>query len=584
MMIKRAYLGGQESQWTPLVLPSGDRAVKTASAGVQSYLDSLEVGPGHLLALCNAMGYSEYYGPNSNKDWYGLNSNLDFNGLLHAPANWSPTDEVRGKAWPYGFPTFFNGHVFAHHRNNNPKEHGFGKIVWVAPNDQMKRIDLVIDIDVQEARDKGKQTLVDRILNGERVDTSIGCRVPFDTCTICTDWKTYKIALKTFDPLRHPHEGIAVLEYHRRVKPIRGLSVTTADRCECMKSQGGKILGDGRLVCVFNDYCKFFDQSLVWVGADRTAKVMYYRHASDNEGTRMKTSELKVVDVSWVNTEKTAGALNKVSKNKAGEIRKLVQGALMRVHPDIRTQALRELKKKHSSHEVLSGLAALGVVLKPLEFMTTVAEDFGKYAATIDNCVDSRVGFNPNMAVVPSYTYAVGKDHLLSPMLSKIAGDSEFMARSCFSLPPTDATEAPVLLTPDTPLMAKLASEYLGYRISVLEAAKDLYPHYYVHHVHGGIQKTAGIKDLLPLLLGLGPVIHLISAHLKSSDKKDDSGTTSDEHQPPTKELGVVAQFVKDNPTFTAMTAIGAGLKAVLGAGEKGTMLRAIKEIAKVLV
>ena len=66
------------------------------------------------------------------------------------------------------------------------------------------------------------------------------CRVPYDTCTICG---------------------------HK--------SRTKDDYCEHVKILGmNRILDDGRRVGVVNDYPRFFDISFVFIGADRTAKVM----------------------------------------------------------------------------------------------------------------------------------------------------------------------------------------------------------------------------------------------------------------------------------------------------------------------
>jgi hypothetical protein len=116
------------------------------------------------------------------------------------------------------------------------------------------------------------------------------CKVPFDTCSICLDWKMYREAMATFQPGKHNSPGEAILAVHRTTQKqqkddkgklvwvgkgkIRGLSVTRADYCEHAKKQMNKILPDGRKVFVYNDYPKFFDISFVFIGADKTAKVM----------------------------------------------------------------------------------------------------------------------------------------------------------------------------------------------------------------------------------------------------------------------------------------------------------------------
>lgn len=99
------------------------------------------------------------------------------------------------------------------------------------------------------------------------------CKVPYDLCSICTDWKKYRHAQTTFNPNIHESVGKAVLMFHQR-DPIRGISVTRNDYCEHLKTMLNKILSDGRKVYAINDYPRFFDISFVFIGADKTAKVM----------------------------------------------------------------------------------------------------------------------------------------------------------------------------------------------------------------------------------------------------------------------------------------------------------------------
>lgn len=106
-------------------------------------------------------------------------------------------------------------------------------------------------------------------------------RVPWDACGICTAWPKYQQALTTFDPKKHRHPGIAVLEFHKKLKEengigIRGLSITRADYCDHMLKAPNRILPDGRKVWVHNPFPRFFDISFVFIGADRTAKVMVF--------------------------------------------------------------------------------------------------------------------------------------------------------------------------------------------------------------------------------------------------------------------------------------------------------------------
>lgn len=100
------------------------------------------------------------------------------------------------------------------------------------------------------------------------------CKVPYDLCSITTDWELYRKALTTYNPKKHRHPGIAALTYHKAVQPIRGLSITRNDYSDYAKFRMNEILPDGRKVCVFNPFPRFFDISFVFIGAEKQSKMM----------------------------------------------------------------------------------------------------------------------------------------------------------------------------------------------------------------------------------------------------------------------------------------------------------------------
>lgn len=87
------------------------------------------------------------------------------------------------------------------------------------------------------------------------------CRVPYDLCSHCADWS--RITL-------NPRVDLAE---HRR-KPIRGLSATTGEYCTHLKNELNKIYPDGRRVMMLNMHPRFFDLSVVFIGADKTSFVL----------------------------------------------------------------------------------------------------------------------------------------------------------------------------------------------------------------------------------------------------------------------------------------------------------------------
>jgi hypothetical protein len=94
-------------------------------------------------------------------------------------------------------------------------------------------------------RSLGAMDLYSRIQNGEFPDSSMGSRVPYDRCSICGN------------KARNPAEYCSHVS--QSAMPPYGM---------------GKLLPDGRRCGVYNDQPRFFDDSFVFTGAERSAKVM----------------------------------------------------------------------------------------------------------------------------------------------------------------------------------------------------------------------------------------------------------------------------------------------------------------------
>ncbi len=215
---------------------------------------SVESVPGKTYILVLALGASEYYGPNRNGDGF---------------------KESELKKSHETFKT--NAHVYRSHVNKDPKK-SFGKVVKSFYNDNMHRVELVLEIDDVKAPD-----VADKIKNRETVAVSMGCRIKFDVCSICGN--------------KAPNRK----EY-----------------CEHAKYQLNDIYPDGRIVFVDNPNPVFFDISVVWRPADRTGymlkKVAY--NATSEKG-----------EASALLAEKTAGmtVLSSLLR-KAADIEKTVSG------------------------------------------------------------------------------------------------------------------------------------------------------------------------------------------------------------------------------------------------------------------
>ena len=344
---------------------------------VKSLLENIKPNPRKIVILVNALGAGEYWGSNINGDYFPEVA------LLHKGAD-------------YGYETFRTAGLFKHHVNKDPSR-SFGIILLSVWNDSMKRVELVIEIDRDKAFEVGAIDVCDKLDQGIFPDVSMGCKVPYDLCSYCTDWKRYEEAKSTFDPHVHKSVADAVLVVHKH-KPIRGISVTRNDYCEHLRKALNKIMSNGIKNYAINDYPRFFDLSVVFIGADKTAKVMAklasvgvavpsWRVAEDEgylpdvEEQMEKAAHVTELPdgsgffTATVPTKKSPGRLvpiAKVAEIKAGEIEKDITpsqfgGKAIPAKPDLPNEVLDRLGSSDLG-EALSTPTMMGMLLKPREF------------------------------------------------------------------------------------------------------------------------------------------------------------------------------------------------------------------------
>lgn len=268
MFTKYSQLRGRSTEGRPLIhmvepgsaygTQDTSGISKTASGEhlpqVIELIESLEAQPDRLYLVNSALGAGEYVGFNLRGDWFGEE------GLKRAPKGFddipvwdidarrraaNQTEIVPGwgpLAW--GHTTFYNAHRFRHHVNKDPNK-AYGYILGAFWDDRMKRVILVSELIESMCANLGAQHIYDRIKAGEFPDSSMGSKVPYDACSICG------------------HKARSPAQYCEHVssdaRPPYG-----------MKS----LLPDGRVCGVYNDYPRFFDDSFVFIGAERSAKVM----------------------------------------------------------------------------------------------------------------------------------------------------------------------------------------------------------------------------------------------------------------------------------------------------------------------
>lgn len=480
----------------PLFGPADSYFEKTASSGllpeVLAYIETLTPRSGSQYVLVNAMGAGEYFGSNINGDHFPEA------GLIHRPDAWTGNpllDKVRAKDWPYGFPTFYGAYPYAHHKNKDPSR-AYGEVELSVWNDHMKRVELVTRVDHDKCCSFGGVPVWDKLKHGQFPDVSMGSKVPYDTCSICLDWKRYNDALATFDPKRHRHPGIAVLEVHRK-NPIRGLSITRKDYCEHTRKHMNQILPDGRKVFVYNDFPRFFDISFVFIGADKTAKVMVFIKRAGFEfalpsaftAERMGLNDNDVPDAS-----KTASvadhvleqAFRKTSGEKQGEIDKEIVPSqfagkaipiMAEREPDLPNEMLRLLAAVPLS-TALSSVTGLGMLLRPREFSKVVS---------LRGSRASEKGEDPFDTTMSADNFSPALARMLLPMMAMRSGLGPFIEQRVIILcgSPKPEVSGATSLSPDE--LRKMGAAYKSYRQGVM----DLVP-----NTQDFIEQTAGPNDV----------------------------------------------------------------------------------------
>lgn len=436
--------------------------------------------------LVNALGAGEYFGSNINADYF------PWNALAHEGDD-------------YGYLTFLRAHAFQHHVNKDPTR-AFGRPVLSLLNPRMKRVELIVQLNRAKAKIEGADGIIARIDAGEFPDVSMGCKVPYDICDVC--------------------------EHHSKTKD---------DYCEHMAPPEhlrhlygpNKILPNGKKCCVRNTKPRFFDISFVFIGADKTAKVMA-KLASKGQQVclgdvcsmpRLSTEVAYLVDGTSTGKtvqeiaheyadriraaalgEKTASAhcecgcpddcsdIDKLgfamtgkkptktaSQLKLGEIIKSVPAGafamsklpkLERGEVTISRSALDEMAE-HDLGSCCSTAGMLGIVLKPAEFQRIVLVRMGEKGLADDLSSKGHV-FRESKDFDESV--GVDKSHfnedvkkLLENLIGSRSGLGSPLQGRVIRLTVTSKKPLPTETQVDHPLLSKIGAAYNGYRRSLMK-------------------------------------------------------------------------------------------------------------------
>lgn len=447
---------------------------------IDTFIKGIKPVAGKIYILVNALGAGEYYGMNLNSDWFSEDQ-LD------------PPD----KTADYGYKTFLTAGVFRNHSNKDTSQ-SFGKVVCAAYNKKMHRVELIIEIDQKLCEQFGHSDLYDRLKKGEKLSVSMGCRVAFDKCLICK------------------HE-----------------SKTRNDYCQHCKDSMGQVLPDGRKVGVDNPKPRFFDLSIVIIGADRVSYVMskVARHgvptisgAELAEQAGIKSPVTRFLELSKVATQ-----------NKRAEILKQIPAQAAAVVPrlernNIPYSLLDQMANKGSLGKVLTTSAAAGICLKPQEFQRIVLIQMGRPVEA--NQLSKINGqFCPNCGQDNSVLFGKPEqyDKGIVDLIKGLISDHSFFEPHVSKRITGSVKTASAVQYVDTPLLRKISAAYSGYRANLLEKISGIVATItendvdLLRAVHGksfedmyrgvtpGIKIAADTKSLA--LLGAIPLAYLYGAH-----------------------------------------------------------------------
>lgn len=210
-MIEKEIVFDYETNDIPMYVIRNDFN-KTASypSEIQTAINNLEKKIDHVYVLVNALSAGEFFGPNKNGDYF-------------------PESELIKHHKTYETLGF----QYRKHDNKDPKK-SFGKVIFAYYNPEMRRVEIIVELPIDKNKD-----IIDKIENGHPVFSSMGCRVPYDVCSICGN-----------------------------------KAKTRAQYCDHLRLFMGRTFSDGRRVYAINVEPKFFDNSWVDKPAEATAGIL----------------------------------------------------------------------------------------------------------------------------------------------------------------------------------------------------------------------------------------------------------------------------------------------------------------------
>lgn len=307
-MIKRL-----EYEYDPLngdiELITSNSLIKQASLSseMQEAIADIKPNSDKSYILINAMGCNEKWGSNKNADAFPEKALRDYHKTFEK-----------------------NAYIYKHHQNKDPNK-AQGRVKFSHYNRDMGRVELLLEVDKTAGAN-----LVKRIENNEKIAFSMGCKVPYDVCTICLN-----------------------------------KAAKSDEYCDHIKKEKNKVYPDGRKVAMLNLHPNFFDISEVTVPADRTAYIMQKVAESEQSELSAKLGE------DWLNENHLKESdinkrLNIDSEPVVLETRKGRLAIPDNLPGDLPKEWLDDSLSKTSSSDLLVAMAATQIMPTPKDFQYIV--------------------------------------------------------------------------------------------------------------------------------------------------------------------------------------------------------------------
>jgi len=335
----------------------------------------------------------------------------------------------------FGHKTFLQAERYRHHVNKDPSK-SYGGIVLSVWNPHMHRVEVMVRHDRERAKELGAYDIIQDLDDGKPRQISMGCRVPFDVCTVCGH-----------------------------------VSRTPRDYCGHLKTRMGSINSDGSITGAVNFFPRFFDLSDVFVPAAKESGVlMKVAHILSQTPGEKRAAKMKRADID-------KRILPNTGKPDVNDISKC--------EPDLP----KHLLTRGDMGDLVSTLSALGIVMKPHEFQRASLHrmGLGRYSDELDQ---RRMVFAPmrgerGFDLDPS-RFRSGLAEMLSNVLSARSAFRPHLPRRVVRITVMGLRpNAPRAEAPDSEPLRKIAQAYDSYRNSLrhlpnfLDIAVRENPHYY---------------------------------------------------------------------------------------------------------